>query len=119
MAGGTSASAPLWAALLARINATGPRPVGYITPLLYVSAGAAGCRDITKGNNDPTGKIGGYPAARGWDACTGWGSPNGRTIGAALRTGSAQPAIASATSNQVAPGASAPGASAPSASAMA
>ena len=89
VAGGTSASTPLWAALLARVNAAGPSPVGYITPLLYVSAGAAGCHDITKGNNDPTGQIGGYRAGRGWDACTGWGSPNGRTIGAALRTGSA------------------------------
>ena len=97
VAGGTSASAPLWAALLARVNAAGSHPVGYITPLLYVSAGAAGCRDITKGTNDPTGKIGGYPAARGWDACTGWGSPNGRTITAALRSGSAAaPTIAAA-----------------------
>ncbi len=95
VAGGTSASAPLWAALLARINAGGTRPVGYITPLLYASAGAAGCRDITQGNNDTTGKIGGYPAGRGWDACTGWGSPNGATLGAALRGGAgAAPAVA-------------------------
>ncbi len=89
VAGGTSAAAPLWAALLARINAGGAQPVGYITPLLYASAGAAGCRDITVGNNDPTGQIGGYPAGPGWDACTGWGSPNGRALGPALRGGSA------------------------------
>ncbi|HEY0780329.1 MAG TPA: S53 family peptidase, partial [Gemmatirosa sp.] len=89
VAGGTSAAAPLWAALLARINASGDRPVGYITPLLYASAGAAGCRDITQGNNDPTGKIGGYAAGPGWDACTGWGSPNGAALGPALRTGAA------------------------------
>lgn len=93
VAGGTSAAAPLWAALFARINAGGAKPVGYVTPLLYASAGAAGCRDVTQGDNDPTGRIGGYPAGPGWDACTGWGSPNGRTLGPALRTGAA-PAVA-------------------------
>ena len=97
VAGGTSASTPLWAALLARVNATGAQPVGYITPLLYASAGAAGCRDITQGNNDPTGQIGGYPAGPGWDACTGWGTPNGATIGAALRTGASTTVATGAT----------------------
>ena len=94
VAGGTSAAAPLWAALLARINAAGAQPVGYITPLLYASAGVAGCRDITQGNNDPTGQIGGYAAGPGWDACTGWGSPNGRALGPALRSGSTGTVVA-------------------------
>ncbi len=87
VAGGTSAAAPLWAALLARVNALGARAVGYINPLLYASAGAAGCRDVTDGTNDTTGQVGGYPAGPGWDACTGWGSPKGVALAAALRGG--------------------------------
>ena len=79
--GGTSAVAPLWAALLARINQSLGKPVGYINPLLYSTLGkGGGFNDIVTGNNDTTGHIGGYSAGKGWDACTGWGSP----IGAAL-----------------------------------
>ena len=79
--GGTSAVAPLWAGLLARINQKLGKPVGYVTPLLYGKLGSSGAfRDIVKGNNDTTGHIGGYSAGKGWDACTGWGSPNGATL---------------------------------------
>ena len=67
--GGTSAVAPLWAGLIARINAASAKPAGYINPLLYGNASAL--RDITKGDN------GDFEAAEGWDACTGLGSPNG------------------------------------------
>jgi len=76
--GGTSAVAPLWAALIARINAGRQTPVGLVHPLLYRAAGA--CNDITKGSN------GGFAAAAGWDACTGLGSPDGTAIAAALGT---------------------------------
>ncbi len=72
--GGTSAVAPLWAGLLARINALTARRAGYVQPLLYPQQSAF--HDITKGNN------GGYRASAGWDACTGLGSPNGRKIAA-------------------------------------
>ena len=72
--GGTSAVAPLWAGLIARINALTGRKAGYIQPALYPHEAA--CRDITKGNN------GGYEASAGWDACTGLGSPNGQQIAA-------------------------------------
>jgi kumamolisin len=73
--GGTSAVAPLWAGLIARLaQATGKR-VGLLQPMLYAgaSAGAAapGFNDIVSGNN------GAYKAGPGWDACTGLGSPNG------------------------------------------
>ena len=44
--GGTSAVAPLWAALLARINQVSGKPAGYINPLLYQNAKAL--RDITR-----------------------------------------------------------------------
>jgi kumamolisin len=86
--GGTSAAAPLWAALIARINAslgTG-KQVGYLTPLLYPSDGTQGsngaglgqssCNDITSGDNI-TASVGGYSAGPGYDAVTGWGSPDG------------------------------------------
>jgi kumamolisin len=81
--GGTSAVAPLWAALVARlVQATG-RPLGLLQPALYgaVPAGqvAAGFRDVTAGNN------GAYAAGPGWDACTGLGVPDGAKLLAALR----------------------------------
>ena len=79
--GGTSAVAPLWSALIARINQQLGTPVGYFNPLLYSKLGtSAGFRDIVKGNNDTSGHVGGYSAGKGWDACSGWGSP----VGAAL-----------------------------------
>jgi kumamolisin len=79
--GGTSAVAPLWAGLLARINQKLGKPVGYINPLLYSKLGkSVAFKDIVKGNNDTTGHIGGYSAGKGWDCCTGWGSPNGTSL---------------------------------------
>ena len=78
--GGTSAVAPLWAGLLALLNQQLPKPVGFLNPLLYGSlVGKNVCRDITSGTN------GAYTAAPGWDACTGWGSPVGKTLLAALQ----------------------------------
>ncbi len=89
--GGTSAVAPLWAGLLARINQSLGTPVGYFNPLLYAKLGTAGgFRDIVQGNNDTTGNIGGYAAGKGWDACTGWGSPIGAVLLASFG-GSASP----------------------------
>jgi kumamolisin len=74
--GGTSAVAPLWAALIARINAAKGSSVGFINPSLYRAAQAM--RDITQGGN------GDYAASVGWDACTGLGSPNGVATAAVL-----------------------------------
>jgi kumamolisin len=70
--GGTSAVAPLWSALIARINAASGKPVGFINPTLYANARAL--HDITSGSN------GSYRAGVGWDACTGLGSPNGALL---------------------------------------
>jgi len=70
--GGTSAVAPLWAALIARINQTSGKAAGYLNPQIYKSPQAF--RDITLGNN------GDFKAASGWDACTGLGSPNGAKL---------------------------------------
>jgi kumamolisin len=83
--GGTSAVAPLWAALLARINQKLGKPVGYINPLLYGTISKSGAfTDIVKGNNDISGHVGGYSAAKGWDCCSGWGSPIGTKLLTAL-----------------------------------
>ena len=76
--GGTSAVAPLWAALISRLaEATGQR-FGLVQTLLYagVAPGTsmAGFRDITSGNN------GAYAAGPGWDACSGLGSPDGTAL---------------------------------------
>jgi kumamolisin len=72
--GGTSAVAPLWAGLLARINQGLGKPVGFINPLLYAAPEDGTFRDITSGNN------GDYKASKGWDACTGLGTPNGQSL---------------------------------------
>jgi kumamolisin len=76
--GGTSAVAPLWAALVARLAQAAGERFGLIQSALYsgVTAGAAatGFHDITQGSN------GAYTAGPGWDACTGLGSPNGSVL---------------------------------------
>jgi kumamolisin len=83
--GGTSAVAPLWAGLIARINQKLGTPVGFINPLLYAQvANANALNDITTGTIDITGQIGGYSAGTGWDACTGLGTANGTAIGNCL-----------------------------------
>jgi kumamolisin len=76
--GGTSAVAPLWAGLLARINQSLGKNVGYLNPLLYTKNVEAALHDITAGNN------GTYSAGPGWDACTGLGTPDGAALLAAL-----------------------------------
>jgi kumamolisin len=72
--GGTSAVAPLWAGLLARINQGLGKPVGFLNPLLYATPEDGTFRDITSGKN------GDYKAGTGWDACTGLGTPNGQNL---------------------------------------
>ncbi len=75
--GGTSAVAPLWAALVALLNAQLGKPLGFLNTALYADASAL--RDITSGNN------GAYKAGAGWDACTGLGTPNGAPLLTALK----------------------------------
>lgn len=82
--GGTSAAAPLWAGLTARLNQALGHPVGYFNPLLYQLTQTGVFHDITSGNNDLTSS-GGYAAGLGWDACTGLGSPDGTKLLQALR----------------------------------
>jgi kumamolisin len=82
--GGTSAVAPLWAGLTALINEGATTPVGFFLPFLY--ANSTLLRQITQGDNNPTGSDVGYAAGPGWNACTGLGVPNGESLFVALTT---------------------------------
>jgi kumamolisin len=80
MNGGTSAAAPLWAALIARIAARAPhRPPAFLTPLLYGRARSA-LRDVTRGHNTSPQPGRGYHARPGYDAVSGWGVPDGEAL---------------------------------------
>lgn len=81
--GGTSASAPLWAALIARLNEKLATRCGFVNPLLYAAAGTGVLHDITDGNN------GAFSASAGWDACTGLGTPDGDKLFHALSAAAA------------------------------
>lgn len=81
-AGGTSASAPLWAAFMAIANQMAGHPLGFITPTLYKLAASSAYtqdfNDITTGDNSVNShgmQVQGYPAVTGWDPVTGLGTP--------------------------------------------
>jgi kumamolisin len=91
--GGTSASTPLWAALIARVNALLPRSQRrrFLTRLLYQDASHGGplgqlvCHDVTIGNNITRPKPDkGFNATKGFDAVSGWGTPIGTALLLAL-----------------------------------
>ncbi|KAI0675267.1 subtilisin-like protein [Trametes maxima] len=79
LSGGTSASAPIVAAMLTAVNdariAAGKSPIGWINPALYSHMFANVWNDITDGSNPACGKDG-FPATSGWDPVTGLGTPN-------------------------------------------
>jgi kumamolisin len=87
--GGTSASAPLWASLIACIIADlpGGKKARFLPPLLYQNGsdgkpvGESASVDITAGNNASNPQPGiGYKATAGFDAVTGWGVPDGSKL---------------------------------------
>jgi kumamolisin len=84
--GGTSAVAPLWAGLVARLNQQFGQTVGFVNPKLY-AASVSSFHSVVNGNN------GAYKAGPNWDACTGLGSPNGVALGSALMHASAAKSI--------------------------
>jgi len=75
--GGTSFASPMWAGYLALANeqaaSKGDKPPGFINPAIYhLGLGSdydIDFHDITVGNN-------GFPATKGYDLASGWGSPN-------------------------------------------
>lgn len=83
--GGTSASAPLWASLIARIAAVHAAPA-FMAPLLYQAGnggkalGSSVCADITSGDNTTPKPGRGYNAGPGFDAVSGWGIPIGTAL---------------------------------------
>ena len=84
---GTSAAAPLWAALIALADQYADRALGLVNPAIYRIGRSAyyhqAFHDITTGNNTmefPRQTIIGYRASPGWDPVTGWGSPNAQAL---------------------------------------
>jgi kumamolisin len=82
-ADGTSASAPVFAALLSVVNqaraASGKPPVGFLNPLLYKHAATrAAFRDIKEMG------YGGCATGSGYDMATGIGSPKAATLSTAI-----------------------------------
>jgi subtilase family serine protease len=95
--GGTSASAPLWAGLIALADQCAGHHLGFVNPAIYRIARSAAYHeafhDITAGSNTPTfpgHTITGYTATRGWDPVTGWGSPNAQALIPLLARSSSQ-----------------------------
>ena len=78
--GGTSAVAPLMAALVTRLNQAKKKNVGLLNPFLYANAAKGVVRDVTSGTNAIDKTLKGYQAGPGWDACTGLGTPDGVAI---------------------------------------
>jgi kumamolisin len=81
--GGTSAVAPLWAALTCRLAQAAGTSFGMLQDRLYAGVepdeAAPAFHDVTSGSN------GVYSAIPGWDACTGLGSPDGTALLARLK----------------------------------
>jgi tripeptidyl-peptidase-1 len=89
--GGTSASAPEWAAVVSILNQVAMKktgkPLGFLNPLIYQIADACtNCfQDITIGDNICTEDgcspgCQGFKCTKGWDPVTGWGSPNVKNL---------------------------------------
>jgi subtilase family serine protease len=85
---GTSASAPLWAGIIALADQYAHRHLGFVNPAIYRIARSSqyhqAFHDVTAGPSNtaefPPTTITGYRAARGWDPVTGWGSPDAQVL---------------------------------------
>jgi kumamolisin len=76
--GGTSAVAPLWAALIARLAQGTSQRFGLLQTAVY--AGITPGTDVTGFHDITSGSNGSYSAGPGWDACSGLGSPDGTAL---------------------------------------
>jgi len=129
--GGTSSAAPLWAAMLADVNASATcqsnpatqNGVGFVNPLLYSVAAnptayAASFNDIKVGNNDAYGDSNLFQATTGYDMASGLGTPQltqpGGGAGLAFYLCSQAPAVTRPTVTQLSPATGATGGAAPS-----
>ena len=98
--GGTSVSAPIWAAYISILNAGLEyagigKGLGFFNPTLYglSQEGYDNRLDILDGSNGNVELYGtpGYPAGIGYDNCTGWGSLWGGAFATVLLTSGGQP----------------------------
>ena len=103
--GGTSAAAPMWAALMACVRESlastfgGNVPVYFFNDFVYASGSSAAFSNVVGGRefsfdpknglvagkfipigNNRSTTVNGYSASKGFNACTGWGSPNGAAL---------------------------------------
>jgi len=109
--GGTSAAAPLWAALAALTDASSSchgTAIGFANPALYRIAGSASYarafQDITVGNNDYTGTNAGlYPAGTGYDMVTGLGTPDASGLAALLCPSTTLPSVTTTATSNISP----------------
>jgi subtilase family serine protease len=89
--GGTSASSPQFAGLVAIADQIAGHGLGQINPTLYKLAAGPNYGtyfyDVTTGNNQADPSIPGYAATTGWDPVTGLGTPNAATLVPALAAG--------------------------------
>ncbi len=86
---GTSASTPLWAAVIALADQEAGHHLGFVNPAIYQIARSPAYHrafhDVVTGDNSVMvpkggGVVVGYQAAPGWDPVTGWGSPNAQVL---------------------------------------
>jgi subtilase family serine protease len=82
--GGTSASSPQWAGLVAIADQIAGHGLGLINPKLYALANSARYAsdfyDVQTGNNQTDPSIQGFNASPGWDPVTGLGTPNAANL---------------------------------------
>ena len=83
--GGTSAVAPIWAALIARINQALGQRCGFLNPLLYQISNS---KSASIFRNPASGTNGAYFVSPGWNPCTGLGSVDGSALLDAIRSSS-------------------------------
>jgi subtilase family serine protease len=95
--GGTSASAPLWAGVIALADQYAKRHLGFVNPAIYRIARGShyqeAFHDVTSGPANtarfPHGTVAGYRPGPGWDPVTGWGSPDASVLVPLLARGGA------------------------------
>jgi subtilase family serine protease len=85
--GGTSATGPFWAGLIALADQEADHPLGFVNPAIYQIARGPlyhkAFHNITTGNNTVAVNgitITGYQAGPGWNPVTGWGTPDAQVL---------------------------------------
>lgn len=80
---GTSCAAPAMAGVFSLVNdaliAAGKPALGWMNPWLYSKAGKAAFTDVVAGTSIGCDSAG-FAATKGWDAASGWGTPNFKSI---------------------------------------